>query len=344
MIQSYIIVSIFNLYIFNVTFDFMTDTFDNIPIRNNMQTVAFYNLENLFDLIDNPNTHDTDFLPTSAKKWTPKRYDNKLRKLGFAISNIGRKETGKHPAIVGLAEVENAKVIQDLIASKHLDGCNYSYIHYNSPDERGIDVALLYDMTAFTVLHSETCNVALFDTDGLPDYTRDILLVCGLLDGEKVYVVVNHWSSRREGEKETEYKRLASANSVIDIISKITTADADAKILVIGDFNDEPHNTSIKLLASQCHLFNPMETLRSFSRGSIYHNHQWHLFDQIMMSANFLKPSKDLLEYYTANIFDDDFLKLFNGRYKGTPFRTYVGKKYKGGYSDHFPVYAIFKK
>lgn len=322
----------------------MTESFEDIPVRHNMQTVAFYNLENLFDLVDNQHTNDNDFLPTAAKKWTPKRYDNKLIKLGFAISNIGRRETGKHPAIVGLAEVENAKVIEDLIASKHLEDCNYGYIHYDSLDERGIDVALIYDTTAFEVLHSETFTIQLTDDDGSPDYTRDILLVSGLLDGENMHVIVNHWSSRREGEKETEPKRMASSEKVGEIISSLRIENEGAKIIVIGDFNDDPHSNSIKRLVEGSDLFNPMETLKSFNRGTTKHNWQWNLFDQILISTNFFKTSDKLFEYSSANIFDEDFLKLFNGKYKGSPFRTYVGKKYKGGYSDHFPVYAIFKK
>lgn len=322
----------------------MTDSFEDIPVRHNMQTVAFYNLENLFDLVDDKHTNDNDFLPTSIKKWTPKRYKNKLRKLGFAISNIGRRETGKHPAIVGLAEVENAKVIEDLIASKHLEDCNYSYIHYDSLDERGIDVALIYDTKAFEVLNSETFTIQLTDEDGSPDYTRDILLVSGLLDDENVHVIVNHWSSRREGEKETEPKRMASSVKVSEIISSLRLKDETAKIIVIGDFNDDPHSNSIKRLVEGFDLFNPMETLRSFNRGTSKHNRQWNLFDQILISTNFFKTSDNLFEYSSANIFDEDFLKLFNGKYKGSPFRTYIGKKYKGGYSDHFPVYAIFKK
>lgn len=322
----------------------MTDSFEDIPVRHDMQTIGFYNLENLFDLVDNKQTYDNDFLPTSVKKWTPKRYDNKLRKLGFAISNIGRRETGKHPAIVGLAEVENAKVIEDLIASKHLEDCNYSYVHYDSPDERGIDVALIYDTKAFEVLHSETFTIQLTDDDGSPDYTRDILLVSGLLDGEHVHVIANHWSSRREGEKETEHKRMASSDKVGEIISSLRLKDEAAKIIVIGDFNDDPHSNSIKRLVEGFDLFNPMETLRSFNRGTSKHNRQWNLFDQILISTNFFRTSDNLFEYSSANIFDEDFLKLFNGKYKGSPFRTYVGKKYKGGYSDHFPVYAIFKK
>ncbi|WP_242203838.1 endonuclease/exonuclease/phosphatase family protein [Aestuariivivens insulae] len=322
----------------------MTDYQEQLQVHHNMQTIAFYNLENLFDLVDDKYTNDNDFLPISAKKWTPKRYENKLRKLGFAISNIGKHETGKHPTLVGLAEVENAKVIEDLISSKHLEDCNYNYVHYDSPDERGIDVALLYDTTAFEVLDSEPYTIQLTNDNGLPDYTRDILLVTGLLDGEQIHIIVNHWSSRREGEKETETKRLASSNKVSDIIKTLQLQFEDPKIIVIGDFNDEPNNISVKQIVHNFNLFNPMETLRSYSRGSVYHNRKWSLFDQIFFTINFLKSSNQNYEFFKADIFDEDFLKLFHGPYKGSPFRTYLGKKYKGGYSDHFPVYAIFKK
>ena len=319
-------------------------SFDNIPVRDDMQTVAFYNIENLFDVFDDKHTNDEDFLPTSIKKWTPKRYENKLRKIGYAITNIGRKETGKHPSLIGLAEVENAKVLEDLIESKHLKNCNYDFVHYDSLDERGIDVALIYDKNAFEVISSEPFTVELTDDDGTPDYTRDVLLVSGLMDGETIHVIVNHWSSRREGEKETEHKRFASSDKVGEIISNLRFDNQDAKIIVMGDFNDYPHSNSIKRLVNGFDLFNPMETLRSFDRGTTNYNRQWNLFDQILISTNFFKTSDNLYEYSAANIFDEEFLKLFEGRYKGTPYRTYVGKKYKGGYSDHFPVYAIFKK
>ena len=141
----------------------MTETFDDIPERHNMQTVAFYNVENLFDLRDGKFTNDGDFLPESVKRWTSKRYKNKLRKIGFAISNIGRQETGKHPAIVGLAEIENAKVLKNLLESKHLETCNYDYVHFDSLDERGIDVAMLYDTTVFEPLHTEIFAIILTD-------------------------------------------------------------------------------------------------------------------------------------------------------------------------------------
>jgi predicted extracellular nuclease len=322
----------------------MTDYFEGNLVRHDLQTVAFYNIENLFDIYDDSVTNDNDFTPINIKKWTPKRYENKLQKLGFAISNIGKKETGKHPALVGLAEVENAKVIKDLITSKHLENCNYNFVHYESLDERGIDVALLYDSTVFKVLHSEIFKIELTNEGGETDYTRDILLVTGLLDGEQIHVLVNHWSSRREGEKESEPKRIISSNKVTEIITSLRVEYTDAKIVVIGDFNDDPSNSSIKNMVENSNLYNPMETLRSFSRGSTYHNRQWNLFDQIIISTNFFKNSTTQFEYETANIFDEDFLKLLSGKFKGTPFRTYAGTKYNGGYSDHFPVYAIFKK
>ncbi len=322
----------------------MTDDFDDIPVRHDMQTVAFYNIENLFDLRDSRFTHDNDFLPESTKRWTPKRYKNKLRKLGFAISNIGREETGKHPAIVGLAEVENAKVLEDLLDSKHLDDCDYDYVHFDSLDERGIDVAMLYDPNMFEVLHTETFSIPLTDNDGSPDYTRDILLVGGNLDSETVYFIVNHWSSRREGQKETEFKRLAASEKVSEIISSLTQEDENVKIMVMGDFNDTPQNESLKRLVEDHSLFNPFETLRSFTRGTVKHRRQWFIFDQVLISTNFFKSSKKQFEFFKADLFDADFLKQFNGPFKGSPFRTYVGKKYKGGYSDHFPVYTILKK
>ena len=322
----------------------MTENIEDITVRHDMQTVAFYNIENLFDLRDSKFTNDGDFLPESVKRWTPKRYKNKLRKLGFAISNIGLQETGKHPAIVGLAEVENARVLEDLLNSKHLEDLNYDYVHFDSLDERGIDVAMLYDTKVFEVLHTETFSVSLTDDDGSPDYTRDILLVGGKLEDEKVYFIVNHWSSRREGQKETEFKRLAASEKVSEIISSLTQDNENVKIMVLGDFNDTPQNESLKRLVEDHDLFNPFETLRSFTRGTVKHKRQWFVFDQILISTNFFKSSKSEFEFFKANIFDVDFLKQFKGPFKGSPFRTYVGKKYKGGYSDHFPVYTILKK
>ncbi len=305
----------------------------------NSYTLAFYNIENLFDLENDPLTNDDDFLPTSVKRWTPKRYENKLRKLGSVISKIGDEHTKEAPAIVGLAEVENKKVLSDLVRSENLIAEGYSYIHYDSSDERGIDVALLYKSEIFEVTNSETFSVFLQDELGQRDYTRDILLVQGILKNETINIIVNHWSSRREGEKETEHKRMAASNKVSSIIKNIKLEDTDAKIIVMGDFNDNPNNDSLVFLEKESDLYNPFKTIWSLDKGSLNHDFQWNLFDQILFSTNFFNKSNSQLNFDSADVFNDKFLTQYHGKYKGQPFRTYVGKKYKGGYSDHFPIY-----
>lgn len=310
----------------------------------NYHTIAFYNLENLFDTIDDKFTNDDDFLPSSDKRWTLKRYRKKLRKLGLVISRIGSQTSENYPAIIGLAEVENKLVIDDLISSKFLSDKGYDLVHYDSPDERGIDVALIYRKDLFEVLHSEVFSLDFLDENGKPDHTRDILMVEGVFNDEKIFLLVNHWPSRREGEKETEPKRLAASSKVVEIINGIKERDTNPKIIIMGDFNDDPLNRSIKQLTKNHSLFNPMEALLTHLRGSASYKLKWNLFDQILFTTNFFEYSPDGHSFSKADIFDDEFLKIFKGKYKGNPFRTYVGRKYKGGYSDHFPVYIHLKK
>ncbi|WP_109302076.1 endonuclease/exonuclease/phosphatase family protein [Aquimarina sp. AU474] len=305
-------------------------------------TVAFYNLENLFDTTDDPYTLDNDFLPDSEKSWNLKKYEKKIFKLGTVISNIGFLKTRKAPILVGVAEIENKKVLEDLAGSKHLKHKNYGIVHYDSPDERGIDVGLLYQKQFFEVLHSESIPVLIDSQRGDRDYTRDILWVTGILNNEEVHILVNHWPSRRDGAELTSYKRVAAAEKNREIISQITSQNEDAKIIIMGDFNDDPSSESIKNLVRN-DLFNPMEKLLTRYNGSTSYRGQWNLFDQIIFSHNFHKYEKGKHSFSDASIFDDDFLKIYKGRYKGTPFRTYVGRKYKGGYSDHFPVSVRLK-
>ena len=306
-------------------------------------TIAFYNIENLFDIENDPNTHDDDFLPTSVKKWTPKRYQNKLRKLGAVISKIGEDDTEIAPIIVGLAEVENKRVLSDLVNSKNLIEENYSFAHYDSSDERGIDVALLYKSDVFKLESSESFPVYIQNEKGERDHTRDILLVQGKLKDETLNIIVNHWSSRREGTKETEYKRIAAANVVNSIIKMLKKEDVNAKVIVMGDFNDNPNNNSLSLIEKESDLYNPFKTVWSQDKGSQNYDFQWNLFDQILFSTNFFDTTNSSLEFENANIFNSEFLTQYHGKYKGQPFRTYVGKKYQGGYSDHFPVYIQIK-
>ncbi len=309
----------------------------------NTHCIAFYNLENLFDTKDDVLTGDNDFLPYSRKRWTDKRFQNKIKKLGATISKIGKDKTINAPTILGVAEVENRAVMEALIESEDLGDINYGIVHYDSSDERGIDVGLIYNKNHFEVLHSETFVVYLEDEDGERDYTRDILLVSGKLQDETIHILVNHWPSRRDGEDETNHKRVTAAQKVAEIISKIRHENPEAKVLVMGDFNDNPDNDSLQLLVNENAMYNPMETIWSPERGSQIHDFKWNMFDQILCSVNFLSSDKTKLRYDHADVFDEHFLTQFKGKYKGQPFRTYVGKKYKGGISDHFPVYMILE-
>lgn len=306
-------------------------------------TIAFYNVENLFDIVNDSLKHDDDFLPSSAKRWTSKRYQKKLVKLGTVISQIGEENTDVAPVIVGLAEVENKKVLHDLVNSQNLINEDYSYIHYDSEDERGIDVALLYKSDVFKVENSETFSVYFENEIEKQDYTRDILLVQGKLNNENTNILVNHWSSRREGTKETEFKRIAGANVANSIIKKLKKENPNTKIIVMGDFNDNPNCKSLLLLEKESSLFNPFKTVWSRDNGSLNHNFKWNLFDQILFSTNFFDTNNSNLAFDTAQVFNNKFLTQYQGKYKGQPFRTYAGKKYKGGYSDHFPVYIQLK-
>lgn len=307
-------------------------------------TIAFYNIENLFDTKDDEHTNDNDFLPDGKKKWTTKRYENKLRKLGQVISQIGEDDIDFPPALVGLAEVENRQVVKDLIESKYLKHYNYDIVHYDSSDERGIDVALIYNTDVFKVSHSEPFAVYLTKDDGRRDYTRDVLLVTGRLNDEQVHIIVNHWSSRRQGEKETEHKRLASADTVNRVIEVLNNNYENPKVIVMGDFNDTPQNNSVVSLEEKSNLYNPFKTISTRDKGSLNHDFEWHLFDQILISTNFFDATSTKFNLSKADVFDSQFLTQYHGKFKGQPFRTYVGKRYKGGYSDHFPVYIELKE
>lgn len=307
-------------------------------------TIAFYNIENLFDIHNDPFTNDDDFLPTSDKRWTQKKYDRKIYKIGSVISQIGTDENTTPPAIVGLAEVENKRVLKDLLASKDLQSINYDYVHYNSLDERGIDVALIYNKDVFTVNSSETFNIFITDEDGEIDFTRDVLLVSGMLGGEEIHIIVNHWPSRREGEEASSYKRVLAAQKNIEVVNRLKQENPNSKIIIMGDFNDNPDDDSVEELVAGANLYNPMQNLRSIDKGSLNHDFNWNVFDQIMVSINFLETKPNTLKFSDANIFDSKFLTQYNGKYKGQPYRTFVGKKYKGGFSDHFPVFIELRK
>ncbi len=306
-------------------------------------TVAFYNLENYFDTRNDPHKLDDDFTPKGFKKWDDKRFAWKTKKLAKAISEIGEEETDAPPVLLGVAEIENAKVLEALLASKKLKDVNYDYVHFESPDERGIDTGLIYNADFFEVLKGETLPLLVENTNGERDFTRDILYVSGKLNGEKIHLFVNHWPSRRDGSKETEYKRVAAAATVLQKIELLKKEDKEPHIIVMGDFNDNPQSASIKHLMESRLFINPMEKLLSPLGGSANYKGEWSLFDQVLLSHSFLNVEKGTHSFDKAAIFAPRFLKEWKGKYKGNPYRTYAGRKYIGGYSDHFPVYAVLE-
>jgi len=305
---------------------------------NNNYTIAFYNVENLFDIYNDPDTKDDDFTPEGKKKWDVKRYQRKIKKISSVISQIGVKESGFPPAIIGLAEVENKQVVLDLINNENLKYSDYDIVHFDSPDERGIEVALLYRKKVFELLHSESFPLLIYDEEGERDFTRDVLLVKGKLKGKLVYFMVNHWPSRRQGRGQTELKRIKAAELVHSIIFKIKEETSNPNIIIMGDFNDGPTNSSIKKHLVTPEFFNPYESIFDKGFGSLTYEKKWLLFDQIILNKNFKKGSD--FQFKNATIFDEQFLIGHKGKLKGNPFRTYIGKWHQGGFSDHLPVYV----
>ena len=327
----------------SIEFRDMFSYFKEKTPKDNVSTVAFYNLENLFDIYDDPKTYDDDFTPTGEKKWTYKRYKNKIKRLSQVILKIGVEHATTPPILIGIAELENKSVISDLVSSKYLRDFNYDYVHYDSPDERGIDVALIYLKEHFELLESKAYPLLLRDVEGKRDFTRDILLVKGKLKGELVYVVVNHWPSRREGQEESEIKSIAAAKRVQEIVADIKAETDNPKIIIMGDFNDGYDSSSIKSLVNDT-FYNPMERLKAKGKGTSVYNNEWFLFDQIIISKNFLTEQPNTHTFKYADVYDPKFIRTWRGKHKNDPYRTYIGRWHQGGYSDHFPVYLYLEK
>lgn len=316
--------------------------------KTNQISVGFYNVENLFDTEDEPYKFNEQYLPTSEIKWTEERYNQKLTNLAEVISQLANNQA---PHFLGVCEIENARVLNDLIGTQKLQAINYDIVHYESPDERGIDVGFIYNRDVFKVKRSESVEVDLSDFD---DATRDILWVQGKLhDVTELHFLINHWSSRREGRKESEPKRIKAAETVNTIKTKILKKDNDANIIVMGDFNDEPRNYAIAEIldveekesdTDLDELFNPMVKLEDADLGSYRYRSYWDMLDQIMLSGNLVSGNASL-QYVknSVDIKDDEWLRQHGNKYEGFPLRTYGGRKYLGGYSDHFPVYLLLE-
>ncbi len=325
----------------------------------NILCVGFYNFENLFDTLNTEGVRDDDFTPTGSYLYGSEVYQEKLQNLSYVISKLGKDKTPNGPAVLGVCEIENKSVLEDFVKQDRIKDRNYQIVHYNSLDKRGIDVALLYNPKFFTVIESGKITPKLFydnENDGkeLSErdtvFTRDMLWVKGKLDGEEMYFIVCHWPSRRGGS----YLREGAAQFCKDFTTSILAKDPKAKIVIMGDLNDDPVSPSVKnvmgakakkkkVKAGQ--FFNPSYSLYQQGLGTLAWNDSWNLFDQMLVSHQLLIDKKGY-KFYTYDRFYRSFLINQAGRYKGYPFRTYAGGKYQGGYSDHLPVciYLIKKK
>lgn len=321
-----------------------------------IRTIAFYNLENLFDTVDNPNKKDEYSPILQMRSGKEIAYLRKIENMTKVISEIGKKKSGRSPSIIGICEIENSDVIDDLIKSKHLKDEGYNYVHVDSPDWRGIDVALIYKEADFSISDYKTYELKAWNSAGYRIKTRSQLLVSGYLDGELIHIIVNHWPSQRGGAKKSEYLRVKSAELNNKIIEDISFEEPNAKIITLGDFNDNPdsksikkvlHSKGIKKRVNEGELYNPFINMYKKGFGSLGFRDNINLFDQILLTPNFLSKSTiDYSEYkfYKANIYNPSYLTTKKGRYKGYPYRSWSNGKFTEGYSDHYPVYVYLIK
>jgi hypothetical protein len=315
--------------------------------------VGFYNFENLFDTIDSPDTDDSEFLPNGKRNWTTEVYMDKLKNLDRVVSELGTDLTPDGVAILGIAEIENRLVLEDFVKQEKVASRNYQIVHYDSPDERGIDVALIYQPKYFTLTGSRPIPLLIYGSDGERNLTRDILHVSGLLDGEPLHVLVNHWPSRRGGEAATAPYRKSAALVCKNVKDSLLAIDPNVKVIVMGDLNDDPNSPSVKNVmdakakkkdVQPGGFFNPMYAYFKEGFGTMAYQDAWSLFDQIIISEGLVNENQAGYRFHKAQVHNKPYLIQKTGQYKGYPFRTFDFDNYIGGYSDHFPVYLYLVK
>ncbi|WP_458628405.1 endonuclease/exonuclease/phosphatase family protein [Winogradskyella sp. PC D3.3] len=320
-----------------------------------IHTVAFYNLENLFDTINDPTKNDEATpMMELTEALRGKAYKKKLHNMAKVIADIGSTDTKNSPAVIGVSEVENRQVLVDLVNQPELLKKDYGIIHFDSPDKRGIDVALLYQKALFKPIDSSAHELIIYDDSTRERvYTRDQLLVSGELEGDLIHIIVNHWPSRSGGEARSRFKRVAAGKLNKRIIDSLQSIDPYAKVMTMGDFNDNPINDSMKkAMKTEADLdkvglkgiYNPFENkYKKFGLGTTGYRDAWSLFDMILITQPFLEKDYSSFRFYKAGIFNESYLTNKEGRYKGYPLRM-SNAGLSGGYSDHFPVYIYLIK
>lgn len=314
----------------------------------NIYPIGFYNLENLFHPESTDEKRDKEFSPTGNKAWTMEKYKKKLANMAYAIDQIAKKYNGV--VILGVSEIGNRKVLEDLIQTGELASKDLEIVHYDSPDRRGVDVGLLYNPKVYKVTSSHPYP---YKDPNNPDFTtRDQLLVSGTLAGEPLHVIVNHWPSRYGGAKSSELREFAASISK-HITDSIRNADPNAKVIIMGDMNDDPTDKSVRVVldakknakdVKEGGLYNTMWQFYDKGIGSLAYQGKWNLFDQIIITDNLLKGDRNKLKFWKAEIFNQDFLLQKEGKYKGYPLRTFRSNTFINGYSDHFPTLIYLVK
>lgn len=319
-----------------------------------IHTIGFYNLENLFDTINDPTKFDEASPIMELNTGRSEVYKKKVHNMARVIVDIGADGAGNAPAILGVAEIENRSVLVDVLNDSLLLGFNYGIVHYESPDKRGIDVGLIYQKAIFQPIHTSSHTLYIYDDMARNRvYTRDQLLVTGKLEGDLIHLIVNHWPSRSGGEERSRSKRVGAAKLNKRIIDSLQIIDPYAKIIVMGDLNDDPINISIKeVLNAKADkhdvefkgIYNPFENFYKRGLGTNAYRDAWSLFDQIMMTQPLLEKDYSSFRFYKAFIYNKNYLTTKRGRWKGYPFRSFADGGFTGGFSDHFPVYIYLIK
>lgn len=314
--------------------------------------VAFYNLENLFDTINNNGKYDLEFSPAGARQWDGRKYWLKINNLARAISEMKTRHTPLGPAIIGVSEIENRSVLMDLVKADAIKDWDLKVVHHDSPDRRGVDVGLLYNPKLFKVLGVSNHTLRIADQ---PDFrTRDQMCVLGLLGGQKVAVIVNHWPSRLGGAERSSYLREAAASLSKEIADSLWRIDPNTGVIIMGDLNDDPFDKSCakvlnarkekKEVAAPHGFYNPFWGILDKGIGSLAYKGGWNLFDQIIISGNLLgnPANPHALKFSDAKVLNFNFLRDTEGNRRGYPLRTYSAGAFLGGYSDHFPTEIFF--
>lgn len=318
--------------------------------RYEVYGVGFYNLENLFDTIHDYGKNDYEYLPDGTNKWGTLKYTNKLKNMATVLNEMATDVIPVGMAAVGVSEVENSRVLEDLVNHEILAPRGWDFVHIEGPDKRGVDCALLYNPQLFKPVNSKLAPYTTEDNDTTYK-TRGFLIVSGEMGGELVHIIVNHWPSRYASSPARERAGVL----VRDLKDSLLAEMPESRVIIMGDMNDDPDDKSLKTclgalrdkddIENATDLYNPWwDILRRRGHGTLKYRGKWNLFDQVILSGNLVNNDRSTLELYKTEIFSRNYLFQQEGRYKGNTLRTHAGGVWLNGYSDHLPVIVYLVK